>query len=590
MSIADEITRIKNNIQNAYSECLNKGVVLPENQNSENLSHTISTIDIGTPAKYGLSMNNIIGDVNEEGELQSPISADFIANGVKKVDNYILYRKFCGYTQNDYHEGVWDEFDDVYSTGTNILKNNGIKNILFPDLIYIGNYALYEFVTYSDDLLSANFPLLKEINKSGMTNALRGNTNLTTFSCPNLETLSGSGSLSYVCYQCSSLESVNFDKLQNLASSSLYYAFGYCPQLQEISFPSLNVNSFGTYTNQFDNMLQGVSGCTIHFPAVLQDIIGEWQSVKAGFNGTNTTILFDLHRAQLNFITNRQNIQISVNNKIIEGLSQYAPTGNVNYTCYDSDSNWLYSKDITVVDDEVVNIELDTNIATQRITLATGVSGLDVCFKVNGLSIQGHNDGNGNYFINTNITGKEISYFINGGNTYTDADGVIIPTGQNITLPIPIKRATILRFTRPNLTSNGVLGGDSFAVSGTNCIGSNYYNAVDGTSEYMWASAPSSANDTDIFIFYNPKPIKLETLNVTYYSSSTSYVASKITVEGSNDNSNWEELTSVGYIAGQTRNIAVNSQKFYKYHRILFVEYSVYLRITDIEIIGTYKE
>ena len=181
MSIADEITRIKNNIQNAYSECLNKGVVLPENQNSENLSHTISTIDIGTPAKYGLSMNNIIGDVNEEGELQPPISADFIANGVKKVDNYILYRKFCGYTQNDYHEGVWDEFDDVYSTGTNILKNNGIKNILFPDLIYIGNYALYEFVTYSDDLLSANFPLLKEINKSGMTNALRGNTNLTTF-------------------------------------------------------------------------------------------------------------------------------------------------------------------------------------------------------------------------------------------------------------------------------------------------------------------------------------------------------------------------------------------------------------------------
>lgn len=589
MSIADEINRIKNNIQNAYSECLNKGAMLPENQNSENLSNTISTITIGTSAKYGLSIDNIIGNIDENGELQQPISSDLIANGIKRIDNYMLYRKFCGYTQNNYNEGIWDDWDFENPEPT-ILKNNGIRNILFPDLVYIGNYALYEFLTYSDDLESANFPLLEEVNKNGMNSALRANTKLITFSCPHLKTLSGGSSLSYVCYNCSLLESVNLDKLENLSSNSLYYAFGYCTNLKEISFPALNINSFGTYTNQFDYMLQSVRGCTVHFPFVLEDIIGEWQSVKSGFNGTNTIILFDLHRAQLNFITNSQNAQISINNKLIEGLSGYAATGDVNYTCYDSDLNRLYSQNITLSDDEVVNIDLDNNSTTQKITLSTGVAGLDVYFKINGLSFKGQADGNGNYFINTNIVGKEINYFINGGNTYTDAEGVIITTGQNITINVSIKRATISQFTRPNLTSNGVLGGEDFAVVGTNSAGSQPYQAMDGTSSYWWASAPSSANDTDIFTFYNPKPIKLESLNINYWSSSTTYVASKITVEGSNDNSNWEELTSVGYVAGQTRNIEVNSNKFYKYHRILFVEYSVYLRITDIEIVGKYKE
>lgn len=588
MNIADEITRLKNNIQNAYSECLNKGAILPENLNSDNLSNTISTITIGTSTKYGLSMDNIIGNVDKNGKLQYPVSSDFIANGIKRVDNYILYRKFCGYTQNNYDEEVLDDWD-VGNTESVILKNNGVRNILFPDLIYIGTSALCEFLTYSNDLETAKFPLLEEIGTNGMNSALRNNAKLTTFSCPNLKTLSGGSSLSYVCYNCLLLESVNLDKLENLSSGSLYSAFGYCTNLQEISFPALNVNSFGTYTNHFDYMLQNVGGCTVHFPLILQDIIDEWKSVKAGFNGNNTTILFDLHRAQLNFITNSQNMQISINNKLIKGLSGYAATGNVNYTCYDSDLNWLYSQNITVSDDEVIDIELDMNSTTQKITLSTGVAGLDVCFKINGLSFKGQADGKGNYFINTNVVGKEIYYFINGGNTYTDVEDVIIPTGQNMTIPVSIKQATISQFTRPNLTSNGTLGGDSFAVGATNSVGSQPYQTMDGTSNYWWASS-SSNDDIDTLTFYNPKPIKLSELNITYWSDSTTYIASKITVQGSNDNSTWEDLTTQNYVAGIKRNIPVNSSRFFKYHRLVMVEYSIYLRITDIEIVGKYKE
>ena len=41
-------------------------------------------------------------------------------------------------------------------------------------------------------------------------------------------------------------------------------------------------------------MLYGVNGCTVHFPANVKTTIQSWGDVVNGFNGTNTTILYDL--------------------------------------------------------------------------------------------------------------------------------------------------------------------------------------------------------------------------------------------------------------------------------------------------------
>lgn len=48
MSIADQITRIKNNIAASYAECSAKGATLPTTENSENLPNTIASISSGT--------------------------------------------------------------------------------------------------------------------------------------------------------------------------------------------------------------------------------------------------------------------------------------------------------------------------------------------------------------------------------------------------------------------------------------------------------------------------------------------------------------------------------------------------------------
>lgn len=62
MSIADQITRIKNNIAASYAECSAKGATLPTTENSENLPNTIASITTGGGAGGdSITYTNITG-------------------------------------------------------------------------------------------------------------------------------------------------------------------------------------------------------------------------------------------------------------------------------------------------------------------------------------------------------------------------------------------------------------------------------------------------------------------------------------------------------------------------------------------------
>jgi hypothetical protein len=100
-------------------------------------------------------------------------------------------------------------------------------------------------------------------------------------------------------YKCSNLSEVDVSSVTKMTSGALSGTAGGGGFLKgtavtTLSFYSLNSTSFGSYTNQFNNMLAGKSGVTVHFPSNLQSVIGNWTSVAAGFGGSNTTILFDL--------------------------------------------------------------------------------------------------------------------------------------------------------------------------------------------------------------------------------------------------------------------------------------------------------
>lgn len=141
-----------------------------------------------------------------------------------------------------------------------------------------------------------SFDLPTEVNtieSYGLSYAFYGSTGLTSADLSSVVTIESYG-LEKAFQGCTNLTSVDLSSLLNLGEYALYGAFQNCTSLTSLSFPSLMSTSFGSYTSQFNNMLVGVTGCTVHFPSNLQSVIGEWSSVTGGFGGTNTVILYDL--------------------------------------------------------------------------------------------------------------------------------------------------------------------------------------------------------------------------------------------------------------------------------------------------------
>ena len=118
---------------------------------------------------------------------------------------------------------------------------------------------------------------------------------LTNIDLSSLTTISGYNGCRLMFESCTGLTSMDFPSLTTInASSACEKMFYGCTGLTRLSFYALNTNSFGGITSQFNNMLQNVTGCTVHFPMRIQSTIGSWTSVMGGFGGTNTTVLFDI--------------------------------------------------------------------------------------------------------------------------------------------------------------------------------------------------------------------------------------------------------------------------------------------------------
>ena len=116
-------------------------------------------------------------------------------------------------------------------------------------------------------------------------------------------------------------------------------------------------------------------------------------------------------------------------------------------------------------------------------------------------------------------------------------------------------------FVRPNLSANGVLGGSSFAVSGTQYFQNyDYYLAFDGSSS-TGTFFSTSAHD---IIFYNPTPIKVTALVFTFLSE---IMTTAGIIYGSNDGSTWAFIKSYTN-SSTTLSVDMSSNtNYYKYYK-----------------------
>lgn len=155
-----------------------------------------------------------------------------------------------------------------------------------------GNYGC-SGMFHASNVTTVDLPALTSISGSyGCYSMFSDNPTLTTMNMKNLTTVSGS-SVFTEFLRGTPITVVKFESLSVLSGSYVFTnAFQNCTSLQSLYFYALS--SLGTFTNQFNNMLNGCSNVTVHFPMAIQSTIGSWTSVTGGFSGTNTTVLFDL--------------------------------------------------------------------------------------------------------------------------------------------------------------------------------------------------------------------------------------------------------------------------------------------------------
>lgn len=283
----------------------------------------------GTP-KYGVMIDNLLPDIDSNGNFESlpstPINVDL--SDLVKINDDTLKFKFCKVQINNLDlsslttisgnvSGICEQafaytvaMSSIdLSSLTTISGDSTCKNMFhncsyygfassrlalnIPELTTIsGNYTCHLMFNGSD-IISLSLPKLTTISGNYTCHSMFSSTSISSVTLPSLTTISGSHTCDGMFSSCYNLTTVTFSALQRIGDYGLYACLDYCSRLTEVNFPSL-LSNFSGYTNVFDNMLAGVSGCTVHFPSNLQSEIGSWDSVTNGFSGTNTTVLFDL--------------------------------------------------------------------------------------------------------------------------------------------------------------------------------------------------------------------------------------------------------------------------------------------------------
>jgi hypothetical protein len=379
-------------------------------------------------------------------------------------------------------------------------------------------------------------------------------------------------------------------------------AFAMCEALTNIAIPG-SVTSIGSYTFADCTNMQSYdfsNHTTIPtigqqcFLNIGQDckIMVPWALYNDWKEATNWALYADYIEtgtaATINFTVNPNRSTIYVRGQQIQGTSISYKGSTLPYVVCNSINNTILANTQTnITEGSTVNITADLT-TSNKITLSTSTTGLTVKFAVNNTTLDATDEGNGNYSINVVGSGTSLSYVIKGEG-YATVRGTVTTTGLDITIPITMEPATEEPWTRPNLTSNGQIGGDSFAVT---CTPSDFeeqaWMAVDDvTQDGYHTEWYAHMEEQPEYIFYNPDPIKVSELKFVFGYR----MAEEIEVYASKDGTTWESL-DINYnpspeydetIGLSYTTCTLTNDNFYSYYKIVFMGWDA-VTITDLEI------
>lgn len=184
MSIATAIDDLKDRIEDAYDALEAKGATIPATKNTYNLPNTIDTIS-GGGSKYGVPIDGLLGDVDQNGVLEAPSETfSFASNAIRTLDQYALQYKFNG---------------------------SNITSLSLPNLTQINQYAMQHICDSCSNLTSVNLPSMSTVGNYGMYYAFNGCTSLTSVDLSSLSSVTGTNAMSYFFSNCTALQEVKFN-------------------------------------------------------------------------------------------------------------------------------------------------------------------------------------------------------------------------------------------------------------------------------------------------------------------------------------------------------------------------------------------
>lgn len=215
--------------------------------------------------------NNLFGAIKELRTYR--FYGTFWLSGLEEIPSGL----FRGIIDND-PRGTGADNDYAFSRTFSNTQCVEIPEGLMDNFVYAGYYEFQYAFSHNSKLVRIPKYLFKNIEGWIPT-----------------DTGYGKYAFSYCFAECSNLESdIEFSSLERVGQYMFQYAFS-LTKMKSVSFPALRSDSFAHDNGTaFNSMLNGVNGCTVHFPSNIQSVIGNWGSVLNGFGGTNTTVLFDL--------------------------------------------------------------------------------------------------------------------------------------------------------------------------------------------------------------------------------------------------------------------------------------------------------
>lgn len=146
------------------------------------------------------------------------------------------------------------------------------------------------------------------------------------------------------------------------------------------------------------------------------------------------------------------------------------------------------------------------------------------------------------------------------------------------------KTFVIKKWTRPNLSSNGILGGKNFAIYDSINAGTSY-QLVDGN----WNSMVGHTHLNFNIILYNPNPLCINSVGTACLDGGAYLKGANL--YGSNDNINYTLMTSFSNAGlNYTHNFA--NKKYYRYYKIQPTQggnYNNYCHIREIYLTATQR-